>query len=408
MKILHISTSDKTGGAAIAAYRLHVALLKNGINSKMLVLEKTTDDKEIFTVTLKKIFRIFLPRLMSFLEQMKFKKYKNRENMIMFSQGKYGFNISKHPSIIEADVIHLHWINNGMLSIKEIKKISQLGKKIIWTLHDMWAFTGGCHYSGKCLEYENKCGNCKILSTNELNDITRKNFEIKKKYYQKMNLKLIGCSEWIGKCVRNSSLFREKEIKIIPNIIDKNIFKPIEKCICRNILNLDLQKKYILFGAINSNTDKRKGHHLLMEALKKLKLMKSTFNEEIEILIFGSSHFLEADQIPFKIKFFGHVYDEITLALIYNSVDVFVAPSLEDNLPNTVNESLLCGTPVVAFKIGGMGDMINHLKNGYLAIPNNSTDLAFGILKFLHRIDKVNSNFDYDQILKEMISYYKN
>lgn len=407
MKVLHINTSDKVGGAAIAAYRLHKALLKNGIKSKMLVLNKITDEQEITAIITNKIKRIFLPELMSFFEQKKFRKYGNRENKIMFSQGKYGFKMSEHPLVKEADIIHLHWINNGMLSIKEIAKISQKGKKIVWTLHDMWPFTGGCHYSGNCFEYEKKCSNCKILNLNSRNDITMKIFEKKRKSYEKIDFNIIGCSKWIGECAKKSTLFKNKRVKVIPNIIEKKIFKPIEKSICRNILNLDVKKKYILFGAINSNTDKRKGHHLLIRALENLKKEELNSIKNIEILVFGSSHFLESEKVPFKINFFGHIYDEITLSLIYNSADVFVAPSLEDNLPNTVNESLLCGTPVVAFKVGGMTDMINHLENGYLASVNDSKDLSNGILNFLKYSNKASSNFAYDQILNEIISYYK-
>lgn len=408
MKILHINTSDKIGGAAIASYRLHKALLKNGIESKMLVLDKITDEQEITAIIVNKVKRTFLSMLMSFFEQKKFKRYKDRENKIMFSQGRYGLKISEHPLINEADVIHLHWINNGMLSIKEIEKISQKGKKIVWTLHDMWPFTGGCHYSGDCLEYEKQCSDCKILNFHNRNDITMKIFEKKRKSYEKIDFNIIGCSKWIGECAKNSFLFKDKKIKIIPNIIEKNIFKPIEKNICRNILNLDVKKKYILFGAINSNTDKRKGHHLLISALEKLKKEELNTISNIEILVFGSSYFLESEKVPFKINFLGHIYDEITLSLIYNSADVFVAPSLEDNLPNTVNESLLCGTPVVAFKVGGMTDMINHLENGYLASTNDSKDLSNGILKFLNYNNKVSSNFVYNRILREMISYYEN
>lgn len=405
MKVVHISKSDKGGGAAIAAYRLHNGLLKKGVDSNMLVLNKTTDEKEIFTISKNKLDKLLISKIK--LDSMVFKKYNQRSNKIIFSQGKYSYSIRNNPLIEEADVIHLHWINNGLLSIEEIFELSKMNKKIVWTLHDMWPFTGGCHYAGECKKYKKNCGNCEILKTRVDNDITRKIFNNKNKNFKNIDFKIIGCSNWISECAKESSIFKSKKIKTIPNILDTNIFKKVEKKIARNILNLLEDKKYILFGAMSSTGDKRKGYDYLKKALLILNEKYPELKEEVEILIFGASYSNDQEDIPFKINFLGQLTDEITLSLVYNSANVFVAPSLEENLANTVNESLACGTPVTAFEVGGMPDMIKHKSNGYLAEYKNSEDLANGILECLNYTHEIKSNFNQNEILKKIIDYYK-
>lgn len=408
MKVVHINTSDKSGGAAIAAYRLHKELLKKGIDSKMLVLNKTTDEKEIFSIVRSKLDKFLISKIKFQLEYLIFKKYRERENKIIFSQGKYGYSIVDNPLVKEADIIQLHWINAGMLSIKDILKLNSMRKKIVWTLHDMWPFTGGCHYAGECKKYKENCGNCEILKTKVDNDITRKIFNNKNKNFKNIDFKVIGCSNWITQCARESSLFKSKQIKTIPNVLDINIFKKIEKKIARNILNLSENKKYILFGAMSSTGDKRKGYDYLKKSLLILNEKYPELKEEVEILIFGASYSNSEDKFPFKINFLGQLNDETTLALVYNSANVFVAPSLEENLANTVNESLACGTPVTAFYIGGMLDMIKHKSNGYLAKYKDSNDLANGILECLNYTQEIKSNFNQDEILEKILEYYKN
>lgn len=408
MKILHINVSDKIGGAAIAAYRLHKALLKNKIDSNMLVLNKITDEKEIFEVSKNKIEKTIFSKVRNQIDKRVFKKYDKRENKIIFSQGKYGLSIIDNPLVKEADIIHLHWINSAMLSVEEIRKISKMGKKIFWTLHDMWPFTGGCHYSGKCNKYKKRCGDCEILKTEIRNDITRRIFNQKYKNFIDIDFKIIGCSSWISECAKESNLFKLKQIKTIPNILDIKIFKKIEKKVAKNILNLSQDKKYILFGAISSTSDKRKGYDYLKAALLILNKKYPKLKEKVEILIFGASYSNDQNNIPFKMNFLGHLSDETTLSLAYNSADVFVAASLEENLANTVNESLACGTPVVAFNVGGMIDMIKHKENGYLADYRNSEDLATGILECLNFTFEVKSNFNMEKIIEQIIFSYKN
>ncbi|AEX85585.1 glycosyltransferase [Marinitoga piezophila KA3] len=409
MKIVHVSTSDVEGGAAKAAYRLHKALLERGIESKMLVMSKKTDELYIDVAKNNYMEKYFFSNIRKLNEKVIWNKFKNRENPILFSSGKFGIDITKHPYILDANVIHLHWINANYISVKTLKKLKMLNKKIVWTFHDMWPFTGGCHYSSSCRKYEEKCGNCPILKTNNENDITRKIWNEKNKILKDLDITVITCSNWLGECAKKSSLFKEKNIYVVPNVLDNKIFKPIDKSFAREVLNLDKNRKYISFGAMNSTSDPRKGWKYLKEAITLLNEKNPKIKEKLELLVFGTSHSKDIEELPFKIKFMGKVYDEYTLSLLYNASDVFVAPSLEDNLPNTVLESLHCGTPVVAFNIGGMSDMIIHKQNGYLAKYKDSVDLAKGIDWCLKNLNSVyiRNNFNKEQVLNKLLHIYK-
>ncbi|ADO84439.1 glycosyltransferase [Ilyobacter polytropus] len=385
MKIVHINTSDMNGGAAIAAHRLHLSMLKQGIDSKMLVLTKSSDELNIKPAIDGDFEKHIFSKIRIIREKLIFNKYKNRENPIMFSSGKYGIDISQHPYIKEADIILLHWINGGYLSLESIAKLGKLGKKTRWTLHDMWAFTGGCHYANDCKNYEKKCGNCSILKTNKEKDITRKIWKKKEKIFKELDIEIITCSNWLGECAKNSSLLKNKKIIVQANVLDTNIFKSLDKEFCKKVLNLDNEKQYICFGAINSTGDLRKGWKYLNEALILLDKENPKLKEKVELLVFGASHGNDIEKLPFKTKFLGRVYDESTLALIYNSARIFVAPSLEDNFPNTVNESIHCGIPTISFNVGGLPDMISHKENGYLAKYKDVKDLIEGIKWGLER-----------------------
>jgi len=413
MKVLHINFCDIHGGAAIAAYRINKALNFCGINSQILVKEKFSTDKTIIPV--KKVkFSNLRTICGNIYELMYLKKYKKKKNVI-FSVAKVGVNIIDENSLKEADIIHLHWINGGIVSLKQLKKLSNLKKPIVWTLHDMWPFTGGCHYAGNCNKYKNMCGKCNILESEKTKDLSTQIFNEKKKIFDNMKMEVVCCSNWLANCAKESELFKDKKITVIPNCIDENLYKPIDSKIAKKILNLDINKKYILFGADNSVKDERKGYKYLIESLKIF--ANSEFNNNIELMVFGGVG--EEKNLPFKIRFFGRLHDDVSLNLVYSAADVFVAPSLEDNLPNTIMESLFSGTPVVAFNIGGIPDMIKHKFNGYLAKKNDSMDLCRGIEYILSNCNKNENirkncrnfaieNFNEENIANQYIKIYKN
>ncbi len=241
----------------------------------------------------------------------------------------------------------------------------------------MSAFTGGCYYSQECNGYTKSCDNCPILGHNKSWDLSRWVWQRKAKAWQNLKLTVLTLSKWLADSAKSSSLFKNSDIRVIPNALDTGTYKPCDRQTARNILNLPQDRQLILFGALSSTSNKRKGFPLLMQALKQLSNYEKSQNWEL--IVFGASQPKEKQDIDFKTRYLGTLSDEISLALIYAAADVFVAPSVQDNLPNAVMEALACGTPCVAFKIGGMPDLIEHKQNGYLAHPFATEDLAQGI-----------------------------
>lgn len=416
MKVLHINSSDIQGGAARAAFRLNRALNKLNTNSKMLVQFKAGDDitiKSIIKTKIQKGLAIIRPHY----DMLPLKLFKNRQKG-PFSVARTGVDICKNEYAKEADLINLHWINGGFLSLKAIKKLNQLNKPIVWTLHDMWPFTGGCHYSGGCAKYREKCGQCPMLNSSKDRDLTRRIWKRKKNHYNNLNLTIVACSNWLAQCAKDSSLFNDLRIEVIPNSVDINVFKPIKKEIARGILNLPQNKNLLLFGAASATSDKRKGFYYLNEALGKIKDDYPQIKDDIELLVFGASYSEDINNLSIKTNFLGRLNDEHSLALCYCAADIFITPSLEDNLPNTIMESLSCGTPVVGFKTGGIPDMIEHKQNGYLAEYKSADSLARGIYWMLEDQDrlidfgdtarqKVLDNYTYDIVGNKYLKLYK-
>jgi len=372
MKIVNISTNDFSGGAARATYRLHREFLNLGYDSKLLVLYKTLDDNTIVG-TSKTNFEKALSKFASNIDNLPSKLYKVANT---WSTGWYGRDISTIDIVKEADIIVLYWVSGGFLSPKSIAQLSKLNKPIFWRLSDMWPFTGGCHYSNGCTKYIDNCGYCPELSSNKENDLSRKLILKKNQIWKGSDLNIIAPSKWIAKCARDSLIFKNQKINILGTGVDTKIFKPIEKNIARDILNLPQDKKIILLGAVNISSDTRKGGQLAYKALEKL--LESHPKSNIILLVFGTYNNV-FENLNIDVNVIGKVSDEYTLALLYSSADVFIAPSKEENLANTVLESSSCATPTVAFDIGGMPDVIEHKKNGYLAKPFDTDDLAHGI-----------------------------
>lgn len=370
MKLLLLNANDISDGAAIATYRLLKGLQQSDVQAQMLIQSKENDDYSVIGPETK--WQKFFGMLRPALDSIPVRFYKKRKKVI-FSSAIIPDNISKKVKNINPDIVHLHWIAGGFIKIESLAKIK---KSIVWTLHDMWAFSGGCHYDEECGKYISNCGRCPLLNSNKQNDLSYKIWKRKEKAWENLDLTIVTPSSWLGECAEKSSLFNKTRIEVIPNGIGLNRFKPIDKNIARDILCLPTDKKLILFGAMSALSDKRKGYPLLKEALKKF---SSKEKKDIELVIFGSSRPKNEENLGFKTHYLGRLNDEISLALVYSASDAMIVPSIQDNLPNTIMESISCGTPVVAFDVGGIHDMIDHQKNGYLAIPFDTTDLAHGI-----------------------------
>lgn len=395
MKITILSTFDNFGGAAIAASRLNKALNNNGLLSNMLVQGEKGNLQNVESIA-QNWFQKKLALLRFALDRYQFAFYeKNKDVRFIFSQAKIGVDVSNHSLIQQSDIIHLHWINFGFLSLNSLEKLFKINKPVVWTLHDMWAFTGGCHYSRECTNYERNCGNCGQFLKNPFeNDLSHQVWERKKEVFSKANLTVVTCSEWLAQKARESSLLKDKTIVSIPNPIDTDVFRPIEKNIAKAYFKLFPDKKYILFGAVKIS-DQRKGFAYFAEALSILKMLlfkpsqATTLNQtsKIEIIIFGQSQVSDFEGLPFKVNILGKLSDLEMICKAYSAASVFVSPSIEDNLPNTIMESMACGTPVVGFDVGGIPEMIDHGKSGYLAEYKSSEDLAKGIYWTLFEAD---------------------
>jgi glycosyltransferase involved in cell wall biosynthesis len=413
LKILFLNHSDSSGGAARAAYRLMCALREQGYNIKMLVRDKQTNDPDVISCFDYKRkgflgeFDHFIWKVKNRIRKQKWKKYPNREPV--FLNDLDSISLIRAIKSIDFDILHLHFVSNRFLNLKELKKID---KPIVWTLHDSWAFTGICHYFYDCERYKNQCGNCPMLHSINKNDFTHKIWKIKNRVYQKLNLNIVTPSHWLGACAVQSSLLCTKQVDIIPNCIDTKIFKRIDKNKAKKALGLDLNTHYILFGAFNAEKDRNKGYHILINALKECNF-EST--KPIELLVFGNNNKMFIHELSLKIYNVGQIDQEDKLAQIYQAADVLVMPSLSENLSNIIMESMACGTPVVAFHIGGNADLIEHKQNGYLAKAFDSGDLCRGIEWCIENtminlsenaFDKVNNTYTFEKISNHYIELY--
>ncbi|CAN7690174.1 glycosyltransferase family 4 protein [Paenibacillus sp. LjRoot153] len=395
MKILHLSTSFSTQSAG---YRLHQGLRSIGINSNVLVGARSVDEPTVIKPN--SIERV-IAYTSSEIDKLLVNIYSKRRNT-PFSASVLSNNINKKIFKLNPSLIHLHWINGGFIRIEQLEKIK---KPMLWTLHDSWGFTGGCHIPFDCNRYQTGCGKCPALQSNNNKDLSSWILKRKIQSWQSLNLTLVTPSHWLANAASSSLIFKDFRVEVIPNGINTDVFKPIDKKLARNILGLSENKKYILFGAVNSTSDYNKGFHLLQPALQYIK-SHGHYND-LELIVFGSNEPASAPDLGLKTNYVGMLNDAISLLVLYNAADVFVAPSLQENFPNTILESLSCGTPAVAFKIGGIPDLIDHQKNGFLAKPFDSEDLANGIMWVLDDISqykqlsiqsrkKVESNFSLD------------
>lgn len=406
MKILIINTAENKGGAAVACNRLHEALLQNGHDSKMLVRQKSSNDSTVFEFTnspIRKKINLFF----FFLELFILKFFKKEG--VDFSLPWFGPALHKHPLVKEADIIHLHWVQNSFLTLNCLNKLQKLGKPIVWTLHDMWAFTGGCHYNIECRKFEISCEHCPQLKNTSILDFSKSTFKSKQKLYSTKNT-IVAPSQWLANEAKSSYLLKNNPIHVIPYNINFDLFKPVNKISAKKSFGIDETKKIILFVSMNVE-DHRKGFDYFKQSILELENNIENWCNEYEVLAIGRNS--DIKHFNTKIHYIGRLNDVEKISMAYAAADVFVAPSLQDNLPNTVIESLSCGTPVVAFNIGGMPDMIEHKENGYLASFKNSKSLSEGILHCLSNDmkdncrNKVLNSYSSIIISKKYIDLYK-
>lgn len=378
MRILHLAMHENTG-AGRAAMRLHEGLLQLGQQSLMLTGRKTSNLKSVhrpkfINSTLKET---------QFIVVSKFLNRKISAKAATFSVNVTPSRLLRQIRALNPDIINLHWVGWEFIRIEELKA---LGLPIVWTLQDMWPFTGGCHYTQECDRYTQSCGNCPQIDSNKQQDLSSWVWQRKAKSWRNLNLTIAAPSNWIAECAQKSSLFNGLQVEVIPFCLNTQKYRPIAKKTAREALNLPNDKSLILFGALRATDDYRKGFHLLQAAIERLKV--SGWTTKAEIVVFGSPEPESAIDLGFKIHYLDHLNDDLSLALVYSAADVMVVPSLQESFGQTASESLACGTPVVAFNATGLKDIIDHHINGYLAEPYRTEDLAQGIAWVLQDVER--------------------
>ncbi|MEZ4699376.1 MAG: glycosyltransferase family 4 protein [Rhodothermales bacterium] len=373
MNVVLVNADDGIGGAARACYRLHRGLLAQGVDSTLLVRIKRGDDDTVRGP--KGFFRTSAARLRPYAAA-PLLRLSSHEMSGVHSLNVVPTNMLRRITAQRPDLVHLHLLSKETLSIREVGRIAS---PVIWTLHDMWTFCGTEHYTrddpGARFRTGYERGTLERVRRGI--DLDRWTWKRKRRHWDTERMTVITPSRWMADCARESALFGASRIEVIPNGVDTQVYKPIDRQVARHILNLPADRKLILFGAMRATSDRRKGFQYLKAALERL--AATPVGGEVDLVIFGSSAPQSPDSFGLPAHYTGRVSDEVTLSLLYAAADVFVAPSRQDNLPNTVVEALACGTPCVAFRIGGMPEMIAHEENGYLAEPFDPDDLARGL-----------------------------
>lgn len=380
MKIVIMNTTDIEGGAARCAYRLHKGLHCSGVNSTYTVQNKFSTDEDTLTIgtRLSKLSAVIRP----LLDLVPIKFYRNRIKGYFSTGLMTRFNASS-INCLSPDIINLHYVAEGFLPIESLK---QFQAPIVWTLHDSWPFTGGCHLPGDCKRYQQSCGACSILGSKSPYDLSNWIWRKKSRVWRNLDMTIVTDSTWLAECVKNSSLFKDYRVETINPGLDLNHYKPIDKITARSLLSLPADKKLILFGAMHSTSDSNKGFQFLQPAIQRI--ASTPLGIQTELVIFGASEPTNPPNLGMKAHYMGRLHDDMSLAVLYSAADVMVVPSIRESFGQTASEAMACGTPVVAFGATGLLDIVNHKQNGYLAIPYEPEDLANGI-KWVLSLDVV-------------------
>jgi glycosyltransferase involved in cell wall biosynthesis len=371
MRILLLSDSDIQGGAALGAYRLHQGLRAIGVHSQMLVRDRRTSDATVLAQG------TLCGRLRPHLDQLPLQYYPQRAGL--FSPQWMPDGLASRVAQFQPDVVSINWVANGFVSIETLGLLSR--QPLVLTLRDMWALTGGCHYSGDCERYTQSCGQCPQLGSDRDRDLSRWVWQRKARAWRGLALTLVAPSRWMADRVAQSPLLRHCRVEVIPNSLDAQVYQPLPQSLARQQLGLPQSRPLVLFGAIDATTDRRKGYHLLVPAMQQL----AQKWPDVELVVFGATAPIATLGIP--THNLGRL-ETAALAQAYAAADVMVVPSLQESFGKTAAEALACGTPVVAFRGTGLVDIVDHQQTGYLAAPFDVADLAAGMAWVLADADR--------------------
>jgi glycosyltransferase involved in cell wall biosynthesis len=380
VRIVHISTYDWEGGASRSAYRLHEGLRRLRQESRMFVARKTSRDPLVVRYDppgdlLSRILRTL--RRVNIVLAARLYRLKAPLGLSFFSDDRTKYGKDPWRYLPGSDLIQLHWVTR-FVDYRSFFELVPATTPIVWTLHDMVPFTGGCHYDQGCHRFAQACGRCPQLGSESNMDLTRQVWLRKCESFQRLRsdrLHVVTPSRWLGEQVEQSALLSRFPRSVIPYGVDTETFTPRDRRRSREMLGIPLEARVILFLA-EGVRDPRKGLHLVTRALENIESPSGMF-----LLSLGSGAPVEFRGFPSA--HINHVCDDSFLSQVYSAADILVAPSLQDNLPNTVLESISCGTPVVGFAVGGIPDMVRPGLTGVLAAPGDATDLRRAIIELL-------------------------
>lgn len=377
MKVTLLNHSDSLGGASVVTYRLMQALRKEGIDVRLLVMSKTGNDENVTPYHSHRAHKcaFLMERLNIFL-----RNGLSKANLFKVSTASHGVSLASHPLIVDADVIAINWVNQGMLSLNEIEKIAQLGKPVVWTMHDMWCLTGICHHALECNEYKKQCGNCQFISGGKRkNDLSHSTWLKKQALYQNTNIQFVAVSNWLANKCKESTLLGNKHIEVIHNAfpIDSYSITPTSKI---EGYDIDFSKNLILMGAARLD-DPIKGFDYAIEALNIFAQQNPDMAKCCEVIFFGdirNPQLLTKISMPYR--HLGRINDANTIKQLYASAKVVISTSLYETLPGTLIEGQAAGCVPVSFGKGGQADIIDHKVTGYIADYKSPQSIADGIV----------------------------
>ena len=409
MRVLLVNTSELIGGAAIAASRLTDVLNRHSVEAQLLVRDRQTS--RATTVRLPQRMRLRAAFLWERLRIWMVNGFR-REGLWAVDSACCGVDITSLPAFREADLIHLHWVNQGLLSLAQIEKILASGKPVVWTMHDMWPCTAVCHHARDCRHFHTHCHDCPQLLRPAAHDLSWQVFSAKARAYARAKINFVACSQWLAGEARKSALLQQHTICSIPNTYDSALFHPASQAEARRRLGLPAQVPLLLF-ACQKVTNSRKGLDILFEALQSPLLAQAS--ADLHLVVVGEMAEGLQRQLPFPVHAIGYLSAEADMAALYQAASVFVTPSLEENLPNTIMEAMASGTPCVGFSIGGIPEMIDHLANGYVARYRDIDDLAQGIRYVLENRERLSRNavakavatWNEETVARQYISLYQ-
>ena len=361
MKVLHLN-ANSAGGAFIAANRLSFSLRALNVESSHIVFCGAEGSE--YKVWANSFFRRNLAQFNHALEKLDFLRFeKDASVRFAFSHGLTGVDVTRWKAFEEADIVHLHWINKGFISLGGLADVLKSGKPVVWTCHDMWPFTGGCYHNRGCEHFQTGCGRCPYLKTPSEQDLSARVYHKKQQIFSADNLHFITPSAWLAGKASLSPIADGKHIAVIPNGIDTNLFKPGNAIEARQKLGIPANTKVLAFAAA-SLTNPKKGFAEFKELIGMLHAAKIA---NLHVLLIGENKHNAPLDFPVPYTFTGYLSGETEMLQCYQAADVYVTTSHEENLPTTIMESMACGTPVAAFSVGGIPEMVTDGENGWLS-----------------------------------------